>query len=388
MSIFQVDKEIAERGRFFIAWDNADRSRNQRIFARPVHRLVNGNWVEMDNRILGPWQFQVDGKVLDISLATLQAKTAEGAARELLSPDLATSFVDGNKVTYQPFPGIEIVYKVGLAGLKESIIVHSLPKLPEDFKSKWVTISGTLLGARGLVRKPATFTDAQGNEGQGYLVWNGDDFELGVDVAWIYAAPLPVVIDPTISCDGNDAYLSYQPVATRIYGKLFTKYDISSIPSNAVISAATTNHYCTVAGTSNNTVSSKRTVSQTWLETDSVTTLDVLTLGANLGSKTLPLTLNAWNSWNVRYGSNSDGIEADVSAGNQYFSPCLSCRGAGSDRVGVGNGNPNKIGDAGTDPPNTPASLTSSEGASNQPYLEVTWTMPPPPSARGFAVMV
>ena len=395
MNLFPIDREITRIGRHFGAWVTPDGSQGQRIYARPIHRWQeaggSGQWVEMDNQILAPWKFQVDGKALDFSLGKLQAKTEGGAVRDISLADTVTTSGSGDKMTCYPYPGVEIDYEIGLAGVKETIRVNSLPALPGGaFKPKRITISGQVAGSReqGLQRKVATFRDAEGSPGLGYLVWDGDKFELGIDVAWLYSAALPVVIDPTINAEGNDISLYFytpnQPINNQ-WRKCFVKFDVTSIPDSAVITAATWNLYVTLNGDGDVTLYCRRFNSQTWLETDTVAVLDAIAMGADLSSHLENgFTLNAYYGFNVRYGSNADGIEADVSGGNQYFTPGLWYSGATAPDT-QDNTTTLHCGSGGAPLSGLHAEFQSAEGA-NIPYLDVTYTTP---SAGGhFAVMV
>lgn len=396
MNILPTDREIIRRGRHFGAWRNPDGSQGQRIYARPIHRRIQDtgdsiqDWILMDNCIVAPWQFRVDGKALDFTLGKLQAKTVGGAVRDLSLADTVTVSGSGDKLTCYPYPGVEIDYEVGMAGVKETIRINSLPALPGgSFNPKWITISGQCSVAsgqwEGLMRKDATFSDAQGNTGPGYLLWDGDSFELGIDLAWLYAAPLPVVIDPTISAEGNDVTLAKSIPDPSGHPKLLTKFDVSSIPDDAIFSAGTFNNYCTQKGPSSNATCHRGSagISQTWTEASSAANLHAITLGATLDTKNLStgLTLNAYAAWNVLKGDTSDGIEADVSGGNQYFTPIL--KASTVTPVLVQNNVSNNLGPQWL----TYAIFNSAEAATFPPYLDVTYTTPPPAGAS-FAVII
>lgn len=188
---------------------------------------------------------------------------------------------------------------------------------------------------------------------------------------------MPFSVD--IPCDGNDCalYTMGAELWTRRFFKLSTKFDISAIPDYAIILLAIFYAYCTQQGTQSVSFDCKRFQSQTWVETDTYATLNAIGMGASLGSfTTAGLTLNAFNAFNVRWGDNTDGLEADLVAGNQYFSPILHWADSSPlPNIGTENGDPNNFGynsvsgDLWT-------TFTSAEGASNRPYLRVEYILP------------
>jgi len=387
------DREIIARGRFHATFDNQDGSLEQRIFVRPIHRLdEKGIWIPMDNKVLAPWKYQVDGKVLEFSIGNLEARSAGGEVRNLALPSLASTTGGDDLAVYSPYPGVVLEHQVTGIGLKETIEIHALPKLPEGFTAKWVTIPLTILGAEGFQLGAATAVDAKGQVAICAWVINKDSFdftqdksfELRIPIDWLYAAALPVTIDPTINCDGNDVTLcDYTPFYpyNYYYHKLGTKYDITSIPDDAIINAATHNIYCSSVGASNAfAFTVKRWVSQTWVEGNSYTTLNGIGLGATaLASSNVWGMSVGWKSYNVRKGDNTDGLEKDVVDGNQYFSPIMSGSYAAQGYTTTVTGTPNSLGlryyDSDLEEWYYEAQFHSDEGT-NRPYLSVTYTVP------------
>ena len=378
MTVLPVSKEILARGRHFGTWMNEDGSAAQRIYPRPIHRwsVASGQWIEMDNAILEPWKFRVDGRRIEFTLGDLQVKSDGGAVRNLANPDLATAAGDGSEVTHYVYPGIEVAYAVGLAGVKEIVTVQSLPDLPGNFKAKWMTISGTVRGAEGLQRQDISCWDAEGNIGPGYLAWEGDEFQLGVDIAWLYAASLPVVIDPTIYSEGNDISLWWQAgqASQHQWRKCFVKFDISSIPDGANITAATLNLYCAQKGSNNKTLKTRRFASQAWTEEDTVASLDAMSMGADLDSTAeSSLTTTAYNSFIVRYGNNTDGLEKDVVDANQYFTGGLWYDDT-TNPSAKDNSTSLHVGKGGLAGGGLHSEFNSAEAGASNPYLDVTYT--------------
>ena len=198
------------------------------------------------------------------------------------------------------------------------------------------------------------------------VVW--DKGALSGKRIWTY----PITIDPTISAEGNDVSLFHDRDWDEddVSDKVLVKFDISSIPDNAIITAATCDLYLTTTGA---TVTCKRAQSQTWTEVSAVSTLDAIVLGALLSSRTgAQQTLNAYNAWNIRKGDNTDGLEADLVGANQYFTACFEYGGTTVDAadnsaslvLGVRGGGGWEF------------RANSSEAASNRPRLTITYTLP------------
>ena len=170
---------------------------------------------------------------------------------------------------------------------------------------------------------------------------------------------------------------SPQQPAQNEWKRCLVKFNISSIPANAVISSATLNLYVLVNGSGDVTLYAKRFNSQTWARTDSVASLDAIAVGANLDSvEENGLTPNAYVAFNVRYGTGADGIEADVGAGRTYFTCGLVYAGimAANQKVSVGILHCGSGGIAGG---GEHAEFNSQDAASNKPFLEVEYTVAP-----------
>lgn len=387
MLILPADREIANRGRWHVGWQNPDGSQRRLIAPVPVHRLdANGQWVERDDAVRDKLRFLVDGLDLSISLTNLLARDDLGQVRKLGAPDLSSPEMATDRVRFANiYPGVDWVYSLRPRGLKAAILIRSLPPRPSGFT--WVGFAGTVSDLGHLTMAAPSVVDAKGQAGTARVFWTPPDFIVAINLDWLYGAALPVVLDPTINCEGNDISLVFvagQPTNNQ-WRKCLVKFDISSIPDEATITAASLKLYVTYNGSGDVTLYSKRFDSQTWTEGDSVATLDAIAMGGNLDSHAENgFTTGQYYGFNVRKGDNSDGLEADVSGGNQYFTCGLYY--GGSQTVNTkDNGTSLHCGTGGNAGSGLHAEFNSAEAGSNLPYLDVTYTVA---GGGGFGVMV
>jgi RHS repeat-associated protein len=265
-------------------WQNADGTKTAEIYASPVHyKDTDGAWKDIDTTI-GPAAKTGFGRsVVKNRFKTYLASTAKGwheieidGLTFSFSADASTSTgtINGNTITYsEAWPSVDLKYQILSTGIKEDIILKSasarkefgflirpggLTPVTSDRGINFLDKDGSVV-----VRIPGPFmSDAVGNTSEAVeATWvaQPDGTVLLIvhpDEEWLAKAVYPVTIDPTVTLypstgsgsSSCDAYFSFSTgtwnySSAELYVNCTSspssyaciKWDISSIPRNAVI---------------------------------------------------------------------------------------------------------------------------------------------------------
>ncbi len=347
-----------------------------RIYSMPVHRRKLAEWIEMDNAVLDDTRFRVDGRELAFSIDRLLLRSADGSReRELGTPDLTVDGHTASSVFYEDiWPSVDLRWAINPSGLKEELTIRRLPSVPVVYQDGVLIMSGTLTGRGGLKVGRPTLVDAAGERGPCHVAWVAPgEWELRASIAWLIdeERPFPVVLDPTIYCEGNDLtlYLQGLPYADQRWQNIDTKFDVSSLAGQTLLTGNLYHYLSQHSKQSFNITSHRLTdgVYQTWTEATSVADMNAITLSAALDTEAEDdLKINEYNGWLVKAG-----IQADIDASNTYFSSCLFYDASVTNNA-MTTGDPNYLGNGIQD--GVGQAFFDSDEGTNRPYLDVTYS--------------
>lgn len=236
-----VGKPVFKRAKHGIHFQNNDGSITANFSGKPCHFQDNGIWKPIDTALLATpdgWYSSPHSDVVIHPDGRVRVKGSDYQQFTKL-PSAKKGVLDGDKIV-RTFPGGEQHLIMKEDGFKEEIHVFK-PKFPiEKFIAK---TSGSLPSK--YKAHPITAEDAEGNTYE----FTGDVKEFG---AWLDKAVYPVVIDPDFNITdgvGADTFVSSVNATNNygIYPWLLTRnntivqlmrFDLSSVPSTAVCSAA------------------------------------------------------------------------------------------------------------------------------------------------------
>ncbi len=383
MGFFPDNVDIIDRDRHSARWRNSKGRITHRIYGVPIHRRdERGQWVEMDNAVIGDGAFRIDGKSISVGFSSLAARGADGKDSNLgnVSAVYANRTEKGLDATLAA--NLTAKWSVTPRGLKETITLVKMPTGTTVGTPKWYVIKGTLTLPEKLTPQGITAVDAKGIAIPCEVKWEGDNFAILLDVAALKRATFPVTIDPTLYTDGNDVNIrAYQGAGgnePQVCRKIFYKFDITDIPDTAIVGSALAYVYCEGKGTTNATFYSRRAWDQTWVETDGYAVLNAIFYSPGLGTYTTNgLTAGAYKAFQCMYDDETDGFMKDLRDGNQYFSLLLhapiAAQGWEPGQTTTNTTDPNYMGLQKLAEVFT--TFSSSEGGSNLPYLEVIYAI-------------